>query len=77
MDQGLHEGRVIAHAVDGHFYGDGFRIICGFFDEPLDAGIERFVRMVDEDVARANGGEDIGMVLAQGQEEQRASMADL
>ena len=39
-------------------------ILDGLLDEPLNAGRERVVGVVDEDVARAHWGEDVGLLVA-------------
>ena len=45
FDQGLHDGRVAAGAVERNFDGEHLRIGRGGFDE-VDDRIEAFIRMV-------------------------------
>ena len=47
------------------------RVVGGLGDEPLDGGRERLVRVVDEDVAGPDGGEDVGRLVLVGWDEAR------
>ena len=50
-------GLAVGGAVEGHLDGQDLGVLGGLLDE-LDHGAERLVRVVDQDVGLANGGED-------------------
>jgi hypothetical protein len=55
--------RVVRGPVHGHLDREHVRVVDRLLDEPLDAGRERLVRIVDEHVARAHRGEHVGLVV--------------
>ena len=62
-DQRADKGCVISNPVSGHLDRDRLRIIGGFADEVLHGGVETLVRMVQQHVARLNGGEHRGRAI--------------
>ena len=53
------ERRVITDPVSGHLHGDRLRVVGRRGDKVLHARFETLVRVVDEDIAGANGSEHI------------------
>ena len=73
VDQGTHDRRVAAGAVERLLDGQDVRILGRLLDEALDRRGERLVRVVEQDVALADGGEDVGLLVLVGrQQAQRA-----
>ena len=62
-DEGLDDRRIAGRPIEGHLDREDVRIVGGLGDEPLDGRGERFVRVMDEDVARADRGEDVGRLV--------------
>ena len=67
VDEGVDDGRVTRRPVQGLLDGQHVRVDGGLFDEALHAGGERLVRVVDEHVGLAQGGEERAGRLALGQ----------
>ena len=63
VDQGGYERRVVARPVHGRLDRDHLGIGRCAIDERLEAGRERVVRMVDEEIACADRGELLGRRL--------------
>ena len=61
LDQRFHQHRVDAGAIDGLLDGDDVGIVGGAADE-LDDRLERLVGMVEQDVVRADRGEDVRLI---------------
>ena len=68
-DQRLDDRRVARRPVEGLLDGQDLGIVGRLGDEPLDRRGERFVRVVDEDVAGADRGEDVGRLVLVGRDE--------
>ena len=64
VDQRVHDRGVAAGAVERLLDGQHVRVGGGLLDEALHAGGERVVRVVDQDVAVAQAGEDAARRLA-------------
>ena len=62
-DQGPHDGRVAARAVERHLDGQDVRVVGRLLDEPLHGPAKRLVRVVEQDVAVADGGEDVDRLV--------------
>ena len=60
LDQGAPDRGIGACTVEGLFDCQDLRIACRSFDKGLCAGCETVIRMVDEDIAFADDGKDIG-----------------
>ena len=70
-DERLDDGRVARRAVERLLDGQDVRVVGGLGDEPLDRRRERLVRVVDEDVARPDRGEDVGRLVLVGRDQPR------
>ena len=64
LDQRRDERRVVGGAVHGHLDRQHVGVVDGLLDEPLDAGGERLVGVVDEDVGGAHHREQVGLGIA-------------
>ena len=67
LDQRRHERAVATRAVHRGLHRDHVRIGRGGLDEGLEAGRERLVRLVDEEVAAADLGEEVARLLDVGE----------
>src|SRR5262249_31355635 len=65
LDQGLDKGRIIANPIDGHFDGDGLRIVRGRPNEVSYAGIKAVIRVMDEQIVGPDDGKDVSMAVGQ------------
>ncbi len=70
-DQRLHDRRVARRPVQRLLDGQDVGVVGGLGDEPLDRRGERLVRVVDEDVAGPDRGEDVGRLVLVGREQPR------
>ena len=70
-DERLDDRRVARRPVQRLLDRQDVRVVGGLGDEPLDGGGERLVRVVDEDVAGPDGGEDVGRLVLVGRDEPR------
>ena len=70
-DERLDERRIARRAVQRLLDGQDVRIVGGLGDEPLDGRRERLVRVVDQDVAGADRGEDVGRLVLVRRDEPR------
>ena len=70
-DQRLDDGRVARRPVEGLLDRQDVGVVGGLGDEPLDRRGERLVRVVDQDVAGADRGEDVGRLVLVGRDEPR------
>ena len=68
-DERLDDRRVAGRPVQRLLDRQDVRVVGGLGDEPLDGRGERLVRVVDEDVAGPDGGEDIGRLVVIGRDE--------
>lgn len=59
-DERLHERRIVADPVRGHLDGDRLRVVGRHADEMFHAGIEAFIRMMNQHVARLDSAENSG-----------------
>src|SRR5439155_19700634 len=67
VDQRADERAVVAGSVDGRLDRDDVRVPGGGLDERLEARSERFVRLLDEQVAAADLVEEARAVLGPGE----------
>ena len=65
-DERLDDRRVARRPVQRLLDRQDVRVVGGLGDEPLDRRGERLVRVVDEDVAGADRGEDVGRLVLVG-----------
>ena len=70
-DERLDDGRVARRPVERLLDREDVGVVGGLGDEPLDRRGERLVRVVDEDVAGADRGEDVGRLVLVGRDEAR------
>ena len=63
LDQPGDQRRVVGRAVHGHLDREHVGVLDRLLDEALDAGGERLVGVVHQDVALAHRGENVGLVL--------------
>ena len=68
-----HQRRVVGRAVHGHLDGQHVGVVHGLLHEPLDAAGERVVGVVHQDVARAHGGEHVGLAVVCGERAARST----
>ena len=65
LDQQRHERRVVAGAIDGHFDGQRIGVFHCRSDESRHRGVEALVGMVNQHIAGADEGEDVGRTARQ------------
>ena len=70
-DQRLDDGGVAGRPVEGLLDRQDVRVVGGLGDEPLDRRGEGLVRVMDQDVAGADRGEDIGRLVLVGRDQAR------
>ena len=70
-DQRLDDGRVARRPIEGLLDRQDVGVVGGLGDEPLGRRGERLIRVVDQDVAGADRGEDIGRLVLVGRDEAR------
>ena len=63
LDERPDDGRVAARAVERHLDGQHVGVAGRLLDEALHGADERLVGVVDEQVAGADGGEDVGLLV--------------
>ena len=70
-DERLDDGRVARRPIERLLDRQDLGVVGGLGDEPLDRRRERLVRVVDEDVPGADGGEHVGRLVLVGRDEPR------